>query len=282
MLSRAIKNLQTSEQKPDHLDDGYNVEIYKSVYFTVLSFMICWRGLYFYSSQTEGLYQGLLFDQILPLTWTPLFKFSLSLVVLETTIALILFSVWPAASVALAALFYVNLFGPTNNYLQPFDDNIILPNLTVLFFSYLPKDSWFWISAGNVKKLLIANISIVYLSAFIAKIVRTGWIWGLGETIQLYLYERSFQTQSIYTLILADSSTLCALLSSLVLLFEATFWITIWVGPIISAGYICFGFFMHLSILIFMDINFFRFFFISYLIFVPYKKIANMLGFAHE
>lgn len=256
-----------------------DIDIFKKVYFVTLFFMSLWRGLYFYSSQKQGLYQATLIEKILPVTQGGFLWFLLSLLALEAAILLLVIGEkLRGFLVLLVAILYVNLLGPTNNYLQPFDDNIILPNLVVIFFSYLPFKSWFHISARDTQRLLVGNIAIVYFSAFLAKMVKTGWAWSCGEVLQLYLYERSFQTQSQFTLLIAKSSTLCLILSSLVLFFEATFFIVVWENKKIRWAYILFGLGMHISILVIMDINFLRFFFITYLVFIPYSKLFTILG----
>lgn len=255
--------------------DAIDLSYFYIVYFSALALMIFWKAQYLWTTADKGLYQQTLIELLLHYKNQSQFIFYVSLALLEACFLFVILNMHRSLNIVLSLFFYINLFGPTNYKLQPFDDNILIPNILVLFFASLTTGKKLYIQPQIAKKIIILNISLVYFSAFLSKFIRSGMSWVSGETLQYYLYERYFQTHDTLTLMIAQNSNLCLTISLLVLMFEATFYLTLIGQQILIIIYIFFAFFMHLGILFIMDINFFRFFFISYLIFIPYSKLIS-------
>lgn len=261
----------TGVNRRDEIDLSY----FYILYFLAIALMSLWKAQYLWTTTDKGLYQQTLIELLfLTKNKSQLISY-LSLALLESCLLFVILNIHRPLNIALTLIFYINLFGPTNYKLQPFDDNILIPNILVLFFASLTHSNFFFITPKVAKKIIILNISLVYFSAFLSKIIRSGMPWLFGETLQYYLFERYFQTQDTLTLIIAQNTSFCFVISLLVIIFEATFSLTIIGHQKLTAMYIFFAFFMHLGILFTMDINFFRFFFISYLIFIPYSTLIS-------
>lgn len=106
----------------------------------------------------------------------------------------------------------------------------------------------------------------VYLSAAIEKMRQSGAKWINGKYLQGYLLENYLWADRPAALALAENLTTCAIMSSLVLIFELTFGIVLFL-PALTFVYVGFAFVFHLGTLITMRINYLKYIWPVYLVF---------------
>jgi hypothetical protein len=113
-----------------------------------------------------------------------------------------------------------------------------------------------------IKTLLIQ----IYLSAGINKLKKGGLEWINGSNLQAYLLENYLWYEIPITLKIAQKKAFCSFFSILVLLFELTFIIIIFI-PNLTFYFVIFGALFHFSTMILMRINYLKFLSPVYLIF---------------
>ncbi len=263
--------------KLEHRGPFLNFRMFRFLYCSFLAWMLPSREWFFFNSDF-GLHQGMIFvpDQLAP-QLTNLIFISLTCI-MGFCLLLSAIEIRPSWNLAIALFIFVIISQPTEAHLNPYDSNIIFFNLLVLCLSSMA--SWDDQDLLSKNKFLSfwplqaikLNLALVYFSAFISKMVNgNGLEWANGTTLQAHLIERYLMTGNELAGWLAEIHWLCLALSCMTLIAESTFW-TILV-PTRFTPYIAFsGFLMHVFIYLVMSINF-RFFILTYLVFIPYEKI---------
>ncbi len=113
-------------------------------------------------------------------------------------------------------------------------------------------------------KLCLAQ---VYFSAAVQKIKQAGWKWSGGTSLQSSLMNNYLWSDSRPALLLAQNKNLCALFSTVTLLFELTFVVAIFI-PELTAFYVLLALSFHLVILITMRINYLKYLIPVYTVFI--------------
>jgi hypothetical protein len=106
----------------------------------------------------------------------------------------------------------------------------------------------------------------VYLSAAMEKLRQSGAKWINGKFLRAYLLENYLWADRPAALTLARNLKACAIVSSLVLIFELTFGIVLFL-PALTFVYVAFAFVFHLGTLITMRINYLKYIWPVYLVF---------------
>lgn len=117
-------------------------------------------------------------------------------------------------------------------------------------------------------ELVLIKIAIaqLYFSAGLQKLRQGGWSWCNGRSLQGYLLENYCWSDQRPGLWLARHQALCAILSTLTLVFELTFWIIIFF-PFLTYGYLAAVLLFHAGTLLTMRINYLKYLLPVYMIF---------------
>ncbi len=242
-----------------------NLRVFRFLYCSFLACMLPNRALFFFFNSDLGLHRGILFAPTgMPLNVIiPLF-ISLN-ITLGVCLLLAAVNYRPRWNLTAATIIFLLVSQPTEAHLNPYDSNIVFFNLLVLALSSSP----YW-----TLQALKLNLALVYFSAFVSKMVNgNGLFWASGTTLQGYLLERHLMTGNILAGWLAENLWICFFLSCVTLVAEGTFW-TVLIPSRLAPAVALSGFMMHVSIYFMMSINF-RFFMLSYLVFMPYEKIIE-------
>lgn len=229
--------------------------------------------MHFWETKESGIFQGLLVLRPFVGTETALWQMYLALAVLCGSLLGAALSWRPRLMLTIALLSHFNIFAPMNLEFRPYDDNIIFFNLLVMAFYPNPQGKT---APAWMFELIKVNLAFAYFSAFVSKIVDTGFEWGAGSTLQNYLYERHFMTGNQLALIIAQNHTLCMIMSVGTLVIEAFFWVILFPGRLATITAWA-GLFLHISIYFTMNINF-KVFALTYLVFIPYEKIYRIIA----
>lgn len=249
----------------------FDFRAFRFLYCSFLSYFLLLRTQFFWETRDSGIFKGLFFFKPFVGPETQSWQLYLSLGLLCASLVLAAIGWRPQLMIFIAWLAHFNIYAPMDHDFKPYDDNIVFFNLMVLSLYPNPKGnstpSW-------VFDLIKLNIALVYIAAFAAKIIDSGWMWAEGSTLQNYLYERHFMTGNSIALFFAQNHTLCMFMSVGTLIAEGFFWIVLFPKKFgrLSQIMACTGLFMHLCMYLLMSINF-KVFALSYLVFVPYEKI---------
>ena len=180
---------------------------------------------------------------------------------------LVVLNVYPHVAIAIALICYFLYFGQIIflAYVQRKANLIPIVLLILLFSPSLDKPLS---SASAVCELVLIKIVLiqVYFSAGLQKIRHSGLGWLNGKYLQAYLLENYLWTDRSAALRLASNAILCASLSTLVLIFELTFGIVLFL-PQLTFVYVAFALLFHLATLITMRINYLKYLGPVYLVF---------------
>lgn len=114
--------------------------------------------------------------------------------------------------------------------------------------------------------LIKIAISQIYFSAGLQKLINSGLSWCDGKSLQAYLLEHYLWGDKKSALILAQHQSLCMVSSVLILLFELTFWVIIFL-PQLTYIYAIGGLLFHFGTLITMQINYLKYLSPVYMVF---------------
>jgi hypothetical protein len=112
-------------------------------------------------------------------------------------------------------------------------------------------------------KLLLA---LVYLSAGVEKLRTAGWRWIDGESLKTYLVEHYLYSGRSQALFIAERALLCRVLSTLVLVWELSFWLVL-VFPATTWVYVAGGLLFHAGTSLAMRIHYWVYFCPVYFVF---------------
>lgn len=101
----------------------------------------------------------------------------------------------------------------------------------------------------------------------------SGLEWMNGYTLQAYLYEHYLLLGLPQALWLAENYWLCVALSVAIIFFEFTFIVGVFV-PSVSLIFVLGGLGLHAGILYFMDINFFSYHALAFLVFLRWDYVG--------
>jgi hypothetical protein len=172
---------------------------------------------------------------------------------------LVCFGIYPYVAILLALICYFLYFGQIISlaYIQRKTNLIPIVLLILLFSPSLGKP----LSAPSAGwELLLIKIALiqVYFSAGLQKIHQSGFKWLTGKYLQAYLLENYLWTDRKSAWAIAANPVLCAVLSSLVLGFELTFFIILFF-PKLTFVYVAFALLFHLGTLVTMQINYLKY-----------------------
>jgi len=195
-------------------------------------------------------------------------SFILAGVVLFLSLLAAALGVIPRVSVAVALVCYFFYFSPiiSISYVNR-KTNLIPIALMILLFSPSiarplsePTPEW---------PLVLIKICIVqmYLSAGIQKLRRCGLKWTDGTFLRDYFLNHYLWGDMSAAMRLAQNLTLCRVLSILVLAFELTFWIILFV-PALAYVYVVSGILFHLGTWFTMRINYMKYLMPVYTVFI--------------
>jgi hypothetical protein len=122
----------------------------------------------------------------------------------------------------------------------------------------------------------IATISlgISYFGAAYCRLVSHGLSWMDGHTLQAYILEHYILLDFQQSLILSSNYWLCLALSILMMFFEISFVFLVFFKRT-RMLYIISGLIFHLAILYFMNINFFKYHCLAFLVFLDWDWIRD-------
>lgn len=257
----------------------FRMFLFRFAYCLALAIAAYERAGYFWEQRDLGLFRGILVLMPFKGEQATALEYGLFTWALVVSLLFLAFGIAPRLFSVLSLFLYLNIFMPVSVWLEPFDDNIVVFNLIVLSFSsiggakdFIKRESWGRKEESWPLQLFILNLSLVYFSAFISKMHHSGWSWALGRHLQNYLYERYFQAGHELALFVAEHYWMCVAISVSILIFEASFWVTLFKtrfkAPIIFFG-VCF----HIGIFMIMGLNFLKVFMLGYLAFIPYDRI---------
>ena len=115
--------------------------------------------------------------------------------------------------------------------------------------------------------LIKLTVALLYFSAGVQKLRRCGLKWCDGRSLQAYLVQHYLWGDTKRALQLANQPPLCMLLSSVLLLFELTFWVVL-VLPRLTVFYLVAGIVFHLGTSLVMRINYLKYLSPVYMVFV--------------
>jgi hypothetical protein len=175
----------------------------------------------------------------------------------------------PRLFLVLALLCYFLYFNPIMSlaYIQRKTNLVPIVLLALLFAPGIgeslkqPEPEW---------PLLLIKLAVaqMYFSAGIQKLRSNGLRWANGRSLRAYLLEHYLWGDSRSALVLARRPSLCMALSSLLLLFELTFWVIL-VRPQLTLAYIAAGVTFHLGTALTMRINYLKYLSPVYIVFLP-------------
>jgi len=208
--------------------------------------------------------------KLLGLVPTPVlnkYQFLTSGLALILGLVLVVFNIYPHLGIAIALICYFLYFSQIISlaYVQRKANLIPIVLLILLFSPSLDKPLS---SACATWELVLIKIALIqlYLSAGLQKIKHSGLDWLDGKYLQAYLLENYLWTDRNTALRLASNKMLCAALSLLVLIFELTFGIVLFL-PQLTFVYVGFALVFHLGTLITMRINYLKYLGPVYLVF---------------
>ncbi|MET0393847.1 MAG: hypothetical protein ABW019_11935 [Chitinophagaceae bacterium] len=143
----------------------------------------------------------------------------------------------------------------------------LLP-LVLLILVVSPSVDEHLFAASTTWELVLVKIGLsqVYLSAGIQKLQQSGWDWCTGRSVQAYLLENYLWSDRRAGLLVAQNRKLCAVLATLTLAFELTFWIIIFI-PSLTCIYLAAVVLFHTGTLATMRINYGKYLLPVYMVF---------------
>ena len=203
----------------------------------------------------------------IPLPALDLYQFLISGICLFVSIMLVCLGFYPYLFVLLALISYFLYFPQIISLAYVQRKTNLLP--IVLFILLASPSLNKPLSAPSTGwEMLLIKIALVqvYLSAGLQKLSRSGMTWFNGKYLQAYLLENYLWADRRSALALAGKPLLCALLSTLTLIFELTFWVVIFF-PMLIFLYVAFALLFHIGTLITMRINYLKYLGPVYLVF---------------
>ncbi|HEY9177129.1 MAG TPA: hypothetical protein VIN07_05540 [Flavipsychrobacter sp.] len=174
---------------------------------------------------------------------------------------------YPKVFIAIALASYFFYFNPIVglSYIQR-KTNLVPFVLLILLVS--PNTGKPLDASATEWELILVKLGLaqVYFSAGIQKLKNAGWKWADGSALQSSLMSNYLWSDSKPALLLAKKKSLCALFSTVTLLFELTFFVIIFV-PWLTIFYILLALSFHLVILITMRINYLKYIIPVYTVF---------------
>jgi len=182
-------------------------------------------------------------------------------------LVLVVLKIYPYIAITIALICYFLYFSQIISlaYVQRKANLIPVVLLILLFSPALGKPLSFTSATWELVLIKIVLVQ-VYLSAGVQKIKRSGLEWFNGKYLQAYLMENYLWTDRSAALKLASNTILCATFSTLVLIFELTFGIVLFL-PQLTFVYVGFALLFHLGTLITMRINYLKYLGPVYLVF---------------
>ncbi len=198
-----------------------------------------------------------------------------------------------ASACALFFLFIGTSLGFTKSPLHDYvfhSKNIVVPVLLILAVApgvdFWTLKRWFqkrtappvapMIPQWPVRLIQLAIIA-AYFGAGYVRFLTSGWSWADGHTLQGILIYKHLLNESKIGWWLASDTGLCKLLSVGTFAFELSFLAVLFLRRG-RWGYILGGIVFHIFILLTMNINFLRYFAISYLIFIEWDIWKQWIG----
>jgi hypothetical protein len=180
---------------------------------------------------------------------------------------LVVLNIYPYEAIVTALLCYFLYFSQIISlaYVQRKANLIPIVLFILLFSQSLDKPLHFASPTWELTLIKIVLIQ-VYFSAGVQKIRRSGLGWLNGKYLQAYLLENYLWTDGNLAIALASNTVLCAVLSILVLTFELTFGVVLFL-PQLTFIYVGFALLFHLGTLITMRINYLKYIGPVYLVF---------------
>ncbi|MBS1522337.1 MAG: hypothetical protein JST50_15155 [Bacteroidetes bacterium] len=180
---------------------------------------------------------------------------------------LVVLNMYPYIAIAIALICYFLYFSQIISlaFIQRKANLIPIVLLILLFSPSLDKPLHFPSSTWELVLIKIVLIQ-VYFSAAIQKIRHSGLGWLNGQYLQAYLIENYIWTDRNAALAIASNTIFCAILSTLVLIFELTFGLVLFL-PQLTFIYVGFALLFHLGTLITMRINYLKYLGPVYLVF---------------
>lgn len=188
--------------------------------------------------------------------------------VIIISLLMVTFGLYPKLFIIATFVSYFFYFNPISSlsYIQR-KTNIIPLVLLVLLVSPhtgqpldVPATEW---------ELVLVKIALaqVYLSAAIQKLKKAGLKWADGTALQSSLMNNYLWSDSKAAFLLAQNKSLCAVFSTVTLIFELTFVLIVFI-PWLSVIYALAALLFHFVILITMRINYLKYIIPVYAVFI--------------
>jgi len=184
------------------------------------------------------------------------------------SLLMVVLGLYPKVFILIAIVSYFFYFNPITglSYIQRKTNLVPLVLLILLVSPHtgkpldVPATQWELV----LVKLALAQ---VYFSAGVQKLKSAGWKWADGTALQSSLVGNYLWSDSKPALLLAKNKRLCALFSTITLLFELTFFVIIFI-PWLTAFYVLLALSFHLVILMTMRINYLKYMIPVYAVFI--------------
>lgn len=121
------------------------------------------------------------------------------------------------------------------------------------------------------KDFILLVLTLFYFQAGVSKLYLTGLGWLKGWAFSHQMLSNYLISDSQAALFLGSSPVISQMAGSLVIFFELTFFVCVFIRPL-RTWYCVFGLIFHTFIYFAMEINFFTYFIFCYLIFIDWTR----------
>jgi hypothetical protein len=194
------------------------------------------------------------------------------------------------SSLIIACITYLLYEYPISSVFRPYTNNIAFFSLLILASApgvdRFSVDQWILRNKKEFNKTsqpwpqraAMLTIGMIYLNAFVSKIVNSGWGWAFDGNFQGYHLNRLTLRENVFAEWIVTSpdwvGNSIALFAAVV---EALFVLSVFLPMKLSWIFLVLGVGMHFAILITMKINFFIIFGFTYLFLINWKSLLSYL-----
>jgi hypothetical protein len=130
-------------------------------------------------------------------------------------------------------------------------------------------DAWSSPSPTWPLLLLQCYLALVYVSTGIEKVVKSGRLWWRGDVLRGYLVSHHLWGNMPLGMAVANRRWLCRAMSIPTLAWELAFPLVLVLHPSVALGFVAYGIAFHIGTAVLMRIDFHRYWFMNYLVFLP-------------
>src|SRR5471030_2218808 len=194
-------------------------------------------------------------------------QFFFSGIILVTSLFFAAFGIYRRFALIAAFIFYFPYFNSIISLAYVQRKTNLLP-LVLLILAISPSINQPLNGYAAAWEIVLIKIAVtqIYFSSGIQKLKHAGLSWGNGQSLQAYLLENYLWSDRKAGYLLAQKIRLCAALSCLILFFELSFGIIIFL-PQFTFVYIAMALFFHIGTYLTMRINYLKYLGPVYMVF---------------